>query len=129
MEFIMYNNNPKNKRTDDCVIRAISLALNKTWADTFRSLAEFSIRQGLMINDTRNYKKYLNYLGLEAEKMPKHYDNTRYTIREFCDEIAKADKTYILSVAKHLTVVKNKKLYDTWDCSRKSVGNYWTINR
>ena len=34
---------------------------------------------------------------------------------------------YIVKVANHITVVKNKELYDTWNCSNKSVGNYWII--
>ena len=60
--------------------------------------------------------------------MPKHKDNSRYTVKEFIDELAKPKGTYIISIANHLTLVINKKLVDIWDCSRKSVGNYWYIN-
>ena len=59
--------------------------------------------------------------------MPKRADNTKYTVREFADELAKENKTYIINIAHHTTVIKNKKLYDIWNCGRKSVGNFWII--
>ena len=128
MKYIKYNNNPKNRKTADCVVRAISLALDKSWEDVYLSMVNFGLKQGLVFNDKRNVKKYLEkYVYLKTEPMPRRNDNTRYTLEEFADELAQTNKTYIVSVAKHLTVVKNKKLFDTWDCSKKSVGNYWII--
>ena len=35
-------------------------------------------------------------------------------------------KTLIISMANHLTCAKAGTLIDTWNCSQKSVGNYWT---
>ena len=127
MEFVKINNNPKQNKTGDCVIRAISLATNKSWTDVYKELAELGMKKCLMMNDNKNWKAYLKQLGYQQNKMPKREDGTRYTLREFCDEIAETDKTYIVSIAKHLTVIKDKKLYDTFDCSKKSVGNYWVI--
>lgn len=127
MDFIKYNNNPKQKKTNDCVIRAISLATGKSWQEVYRELAEQGIKCGLMINDRTNWKTYLKHLGYNMEKMPRKYNNKRYTVEEFVDEIAHKNWTYIVKVANHLTVVKDKKLYDTWDCSHKCVGNYWII--
>lgn len=126
MKFIKFNNNPKNNITNDCVIRAISFATNKSWADTYKELAELGIKKGLMLNDKKNDRAYLKQLGFEKQSMPRRDDRTRYTLEEFCDELAKDNQVYIVSVAKHLTVVKDKNLYDTWNCSKKSVGNYWT---
>lgn len=127
MEFVKYNKNPKNKRTGDCVIRAISEATNNTWENVYMELAKLGIEQGLILNDTANWRKYLEILGYKQEKMPRRKDNTRYTVEEFCVELAEPNKTYIVKVANHITLVRNKNLYDTWDCSYKSVGNYWTI--
>ena len=127
MKFIQFNINPKNKRTKDCVIRAIATATNKTWESVYRELAELGIKKGLMINDRNNWKAYLKNLGYEKQNMPRREDRTRYTLEEFCDELAKPNVIYIVKVANHITVVKNKDLYDTWNCSRKSVGNYWII--
>lgn len=125
--FIKYNNNPKNKKTGDCVIRAISFATKNSWENTYRALAELGIKNCLILNDTNNWRKYLKSLGYEQQKMPRKADNKRYTVHEFCNQLAKKDVTYIIKVANHITVVKDKDLYDTWDCSNKSVGNYWII--
>lgn len=125
--FIKYNNNPKNKKTGDCVIRAISFATKNSWENTYKELAELGIKNCLILNDTNNWRKYLKILGYEQQKMPKKPDNTRYTVHEFCNEIAKKNVTYIIKVANHVTVVKDKDLYDTWDCGNKSVGNYWIV--
>lgn len=127
MKFIEFNINPKNKRTKDCVIRAIAIATNKTWEAVYRELTELGIKKGLILNDRNNWKAYLKNLGYEKQNMPRREDRTRYTLEEFCDEIAEDNQIYIVKVANHLTVVKEKNLYDTWNCSRKSVGNYWII--
>lgn len=128
MKFIEYNANPKNKKTGDCVIRSISFATNTKWEIIYRNLAEQGIAKGLMVNDPKNWKRYLELLGYKIQKMPRKPNNKRYTLEEFCDEIAEDDTTYIVKIANHLTVVKNKNLYDTWNCCKKYVGNYWAVN-
>lgn len=127
MEFIKYNNNPKQKRTNDCVIRALSLGLNKSWEDVYKDLTNLGIKKGLMPNDRNNWKQYLKDFGYKMEKMPKKLNGKRYTVEEFINELAYNEQTYIIKIANHLTVVKDKKLYDTWNCKNKCVGNYWII--
>ena len=127
MYFMRYNNNPKEKRTGDCVIRALALALDKSWKEVYTDLFNLSIKMSLIVTDPKVFKKYLKDLDYTQEKMPKTLDNKRYTVEEFIDDIAHKNMTYIISIAKHVTVIKDKKLYDTWDCSHKCVGNYWII--
>lgn len=127
MEFVKFNNNPKQKKTGDCVIRAISFATRKTWEDVYMDLAQLGCKKGLMLNDNKNWQTYLKKLGYEKQRMPRKLDNKRYTLEEFIDEIAHKNWTYLISIAKHLTVVKGKTLYDTWNCKNKCVGNYWII--
>ena len=127
MQFIKYNANPTKRKTSDCVIRALATALGNTWEDTYRDLVDMSIKQGLMCNEKRAYTNYLKTKGYEMQKMPRRNDNTRYTVNEFIDELADPKATYIISIANHLTCVKDKVLLDTWNCSRKSIGNYWLI--
>jgi hypothetical protein len=127
MEYINYNKNPKGRKTGDCVIRAIATALDETWQDTYYDIFSFCLLKCVMPDDKEGYKAYLKHKGLDAQKMPRRADRTRYTVREFADEIAQEGKTYILSLAGHLTCLKGSKLYDIWDCSGKSVGNYWIV--
>ena len=57
-----YNANAKNKFGSDCVVRAISTALNQSWEDTVREMTEVGISIGYVLNDTHttttsNYKE------------------------------------------------------------------------
>ncbi len=127
MEFVKYNANPKKKKTGDCVIRAICTGLKESWEDTYKGMLDVALDTYQAISWNKNYEYYLKRKGYNKQKMPRRLDKTRYTVKEFADELAEPDATYILSVANHLTLIINKDLYDTWDCGRKSVGNYWTI--
>ena len=98
MKFIEFNINPRRKRTKDCVIRAITT--NKTWKSVYRGFTELGIKKGLMINDRNNWKAYLKNLGYEVRKMPRRDDRTRYTLEEFCAELAKSN---IVKVANYIS--------------------------
>lgn len=128
MQFINYNANPKGRKTTDCVIRAMSTALNNTWEDTYRALVDFSIKRGLASSDKRAITLFLHYKGYTKQKMHKREDNTRYSVKDFIDEIAKPKAVYIIGLANHLTVVKDGVLLDTWNCSKKIVNSYWIID-
>lgn len=127
MEIIKENMNPKDRRIGDCVIRALARATGYTWDETLDKLVAISHKVKDMPNSKRVYEKFLVQEGWIKQKMPRRPDNTRYTVREFLDEIAGPNELYaVISVANHLTYAENDTLIDTWDCSRKSVGNFWT---
>jgi len=125
MEFIEFNNNPKNIETGDCSIRAISMATGKSWEEVYRELAELGINNGFSINDTRTTNLYLETLGYKKQDI-KRNDNTQYTVEEFCIELAKEKATYLIRIQDHLTIIKDKKIYDNWNCSKKLVKSYWS---
>lgn len=127
MKFEKMNKNPRNIKASDCVVRAISTALNKPWTQIYTDLTNLGFDLCRMPSEPDTYIKYLDSLGYKKQKMPKRYDNTRYTVEEFANELADENKTYIISVAKHLTCLRGKTLIDTWNCGYKSVGNYWVI--
>lgn len=54
-----YNANPHNKFTDDCVIRALSTAMEQSWEDTFNDLCQISLKYGVMPTDTKCFSRYL----------------------------------------------------------------------
>lgn len=128
MIFEKYNKNPRNIKASDCVVRAIATALNQSWIQTYTDLCNLGADLCRMPNEPITYERYLKQKGFDKQKMPKREDNTRYTIKEFADELADINKVYIISVAKHLTVLGGITLVDTWNCSHKSVGNYWVVN-
>lgn len=126
--FTFHNENPKNcVTTGDCVIRAIAFATGKGWDKTFTDLCAIGLKMKRMPNADKVYGEYLKQLGYEKMKQPRKSDNTKYTVKEFA-QAASRTGTYVIRVANHVTVVKNRKIIDTWDCGDKCVGNYWTIH-
>jgi hypothetical protein len=124
--YVFYNANPKKLlSSSDCVIRAISKALNKSWEDVYMDLVKIGLETKAMPSQKKTFEKYLNELGYATEKQPRKEDNTKYT----ADEFAKKNKKgiYIINLANHLSVLVDGKIYDTWNCSRKCVGNYWKV--
>lgn len=123
--FHFYNANPANKRTADCVIRAISLATGKSWEQVLSGLYVCAIQTKDAPNGRETFDKYLKDLGWMKMPQPRKKNNKKYTIAEFCKQIAKQDVKYVLSVAHHVVCVNECKAWDIWDCTDLTVGNYW----
>ena len=136
MEFVKENVNPKGWKTGDCVVRAIAKASSRPWEEVYRELCEIGAKKCRMPNDPKVYETYLENHGWVKHKMPRRGDKTRYKVRDFLDELYSYSGAgwMIISVANHLTCARalieyDVKLYDTWDCSYKCVGNFWTRKR
>ena len=122
-----YNANPFKKKTGDCVIRAVCVALKEDWEDTYKGMFDIAIKYGYAVSCKENYIEYLKQKGYEMKKMPRRANKKRYTLKEFIEELANPKKNYVVNLANHLTCVEKGTLVDIWDCSKKSVGNYWEI--
>jgi len=123
MNFIETNLNPTGKRVNDCVVRAIMKATNYTWRTVYAGLTGLGNDLYRLPNEKEVYHLYLKQLGWEKQPMPRHENRKRYTVIEFAAENPVG--TFVISVANHLTVLVDGNLYDTWNCSRKCLGNYW----
>lgn len=123
--FTYHNQNPHNRITTDCVLRALSFALDKPYNDMVMQVAEIQCKTGFDPLD--RIELVLKQYGIQKEPMLRHYDNTKYTLREFIQEFPKG--TYIVNMPSHVTVVKDGKCYDIWDCTKTSskVGNYYKV--
>jgi hypothetical protein len=122
--FQLHNANPKNKKSADCVVRAFSFALNKSWDTIYTELAEIGMKIKAMPNEKSVYSKYAQQSNLTQCKV-ELTNGKKPTVSGFAKQFKTG--TYILRVANHLTVVQNGKYYDTWDCGDKSVYMYWKI--
>lgn len=117
-----FNNNPKNLKTSDCVIRAFSLALGKSWDEIFTDLCAMAMKEKSMPNDNKVYTKYAKQLGLAKCKI-ELVNGKKPTVRSFTESHKKG--TYVLRVANHLVTVVDGDYYDIWDCGHKSVYMFW----
>lgn len=127
MIFSKHNQNPKGWKTGDCVVRAISYATGKTWQEVFQDLCQIGAKKCRMPDDPKVYETYLDEQGWEKHPQPRRANGKKFTVEELIDLTNwNYNGTLIMTVANHMTVADGIELIDTWDCSYKTVGNYWT---
>lgn len=120
--WIKRNENPINNRVGDCVVRAISTALNQEWEKTYTELCV----QGLMFCDLPSsnavWASYLAYKGYKRYAIPNACNC--YTVEDFCREHPKG--TFILGTGSHALVVIDGNHIDTWDSKDETPIYYFT---
>lgn len=121
--FKYWNVNPKKYITSDCVARSITMATGNNYEDVVMGIAK--IQCEICRCGKEDYETYLERIGWEKQRQPKKSNGKKYTIDEFCKKMAKPNKSYVVSCANHLTCIVDRRIYDTWNCGYKSVGNYW----
>ena len=124
--FKYWNNNPKNRITGDCVIRAISLATNNNYNNVLTDLYNIQLNTGYALNSKKAIDILMKDYGWIKMKQERKVNNKKYTGKEFCELIAKQYKSYVISIGgHHISCIKNKQIYDIFDCSDDCVGVYY----
>lgn len=118
----------KATNVGDCVTRAICNATGKDYLEVYKRLKELSekestkrhrgnkkssVRDGVF---KETWKKYLKEIGWKKVSTMKRGDPSRIFLTE--DDLPNG--VLILQLSKHLTCVKDKVIYDTYNCSVKS---------
>lgn len=128
LNFTKKNNNPKGKKTCDCTIRAIAEASGKDYYEVYKDLYETSVKSGYMLNEKRCEDKLLEQYGFTKMKQPRKDDGTKYTVGEL-DQLISKNEVAVVSMAHHLTCVKEHTIIDFWNCGHKTIGNYYILNK
>lgn len=122
--FHYYNANPKNRITGDCWARAISTGTGIPYNTVVMEMAEMQCKTGYDASELIG--RYLESKGWIKHKQPRKPDNTKYTGKEFCEK-ARDYENYIANIGgHHIVAIVNAKVYDIWDSTSKTIGNYWT---
>lgn len=124
-----YNANPKNKRTDDCVVRAICTATDIPYEEVAKGLFDIWMKKGYHPCSTECYDAYLKSIGWVKMKQPRKSDNTKYCGWE-CGKVFKNKKPIVAHLGGHHVVAVKEygglmKVWDTWDSTDGCFGNYW----
>lgn len=118
-----YNANPLGKFTDDCVIRALSIALDKTWDTVFLELNQLAFEKKIVFGDERVYSIYLANNGWFKQKQPTHDNGKKYKICEFLESF---HGTAVIHAGNcHMSFVSEGHLYDIFNCEDRIIGCYW----
>ena len=125
-EYYNYINvNPFGKYAGDCVIRAVALMTNMSWAETIHQLTNYGITKGFICNDEKCFTKYLEKSGWVAQNEPRDIYNKKITVREFIQIYPDIECVAIVG-SHHVTAIKDGKVQDIWDCSNQTMHRYWT---
>jgi hypothetical protein len=107
----------KAPNVKDCVCRAIAIANNKDYKVVYNTLKLFnngqSPRNGMYESVYSKLLKSWGWKPISCEKKNIH-------LKE--DELP--DGIIICKIDHHLVAVKNKIIYDTWDCSKVRKGKH-----
>ena len=122
--WIYANPNPDLKDVPDCVIRAISIALNKPWEETFDELSEVARQDHSVTSDDRVWGHFLFRLGFIPFLLPASCPEC-VTIRAFAGIFNRG--TYIVGTGYHAVAVIDGNYYDTWDSGSEVPTFFWKI--
>lgn len=125
MAYIYANLNPRHKLTNDCVVRAISLATKKSWNSVFWDLTdELYKEKETCMDNNRIWGQYLEKLGY-----PKYHISDAcpmcYTLKQFCEDNPKG--VYIVGTGTHVITVIDGDYYDTFNSGSAIPLFYFTV--
>lgn len=122
--WIPRNPNPLQKNASDCVIRAIGIALNRSWYEIYDELCALGRKECNMPSADVVWGLYLYQHGFEPVTLPKTCPRC-ITIREFTEAFPKG--TYIVGTGSHAVAVIDGDYHDSHDSGNELASFFWKI--
>lgn len=113
-----YNANALNRYEEDCVIRAISCATNRSWDYVYDYLSDLAQYEGTLL-DKRDFVR--NYLDKTYMRLKNVFGSVGEVSGMF------PNSTLLISVPGHLTCSKKGIIYDTFDPRNEEVESVWLV--
>jgi len=124
-DYYEYDNaNPHNRLSGDCVIRALAVAMDKSWEQVYKDLTEIGLKTGYVQNDEKCYEKYLKSEGWIKCSEPRNWDNTRMKVYQFL-KFNKEGNLIANVGSHHIVAIKEGKVHDIWNSSLVTMHSYW----
>ena len=117
------NINPLGKREEDCVCRAISLAVNEDYNIISRKLELIAELYECDMLCVCCYKKLLDTV-YNLERI-EEFDGR--TVEEFLD--AYPSGIYLIRLDNHLTCAIDGVIYDLWNCLQEPIRIVWVVDK
>lgn len=118
MGYRYYNANVLGKIQEDCTVRAISCAINKSWDYVYEHLSDAAQSQGVMMNDANFIVDYLD------DRYERIY-GIDGTVGEISEEYK--DNIILITMVGHITCSKYGIIYDSFDPRRRKAEYAWII--
>lgn len=113
-----YNANAVNRYTDDCVIRAISCATNKSWDEVYDYLSDMAQYEGTLL-DKRDFVR--GYLDRTYKRLYGLHGSVGKVSGMFPNNIL------LITMNGHIVCSKYGVIYDTFDCRDRQVESVWVV--
>jgi len=126
MAYIYDNPNPYGKKVGDCVIRAISRAMDMSWDAVATDLSMQMLAMKDLPNADVVWGEYLKLNGFRKGHLPSPCPNC-ITIKEFCEWFPSG--VYVVATGFHVVAVINGNYYDREDTGDESLIYYWEKER
>lgn len=121
MRYKYYNANPKQRKINDCTVRAISLATGKTWNETFQELGAAAMEESIMPDD-------IHYIdGFLERKFGKIFLPKKITVEEFVNTHSQG--IFLITMRGHITCCIDGCIYDTFNPRDFFVWDAYKIER
>lgn len=118
------NPNPGHKEVPDCVVRALCIALSRTWLDVYDELCALGRSEYSMPSADAIWGKYLYQMGFEPFLLPETCPSC-ITVRRFC--VMYPHGTYIIGTGSHAVAIVDGNYYDSWDSGDEIPSFFWRI--
>lgn len=122
MGFVYHNANPLGREVNDCTIRAISLATNSTWDQTYQKLSEFARAQGIMPDEVQYIDHYLERNFIKLCGCKGKFD---LSVGKFVEDHPIG--TFLITMNGHITCSIDGVIYDTFDPSERLVWGAYLV--
>lgn len=122
--FIEYNANPRGINTGDCVIRAISKAMDLDWEKVYMALTVKGLEKAMWGDTNAVWEKYLRENGFEQHVLPDTCPDC-YTIADFADDHRTG--TFIVATGSHVVTVQDGNYFDSWDSGNLIPSYYFEL--
>lgn len=122
MSFVKVNLNPLHRRVGDCVVRALSEALDQTWDETFAGVCMQGFIDKNMPDGNEVWGHYLVKKGFVREKIPDSYPPD-YDVEDFARD--NPIGTYILAIDGHVVCIRDGTIFDTWYSGEEHPAYVW----
>lgn len=116
--FVEVNLNPYKKTVGDCVIRAISMAEDQDWDDTFIDLMVKCFTLKDIPTSNNAWGAFLHDLGYSRHMVPDQCPDC-YTVKDFVKDYPQG--TYVLATGSHAVAAKDGIYYDSFDSGDETV--------
>lgn len=113
-----YNENPLGLFEDDCVVRSISCASNRSWDSVYDELSDLAQERGTLLDKKQFVRWYLDSNFIRVSNPP-------YKVKD----VAKQFKNHIVlcTMPFHICCIKYGRILDTFDPSNKIVEDVWIV--